>query len=159
MKPIKGYNDAQASGDFERLPAGGYVIKITGVKMRSSSPITIPTLLNGRHVTRIGKDAFRGNAMITGVTIPGSIVGIEDFAFYGCPNLADLTILDGVTRIDGLDAFRYCKALRTITFPKSLKSFRIGFVGRGRTKSRKILQRDVMHNQTTRSHGEHFSKL
>jgi hypothetical protein len=32
MKPIKGYNDAKASGDFERLPAGGYVIKITAVK-------------------------------------------------------------------------------------------------------------------------------
>lgn len=32
MRPIKGYNAAQASGDFERLPAGGYVIKITGVQ-------------------------------------------------------------------------------------------------------------------------------
>lgn len=32
MKPVKGYNDAQASEGFERLPAGGYVIKITGVK-------------------------------------------------------------------------------------------------------------------------------
>lgn len=32
MKPIKGYNDAKASGDFERLPAGGYVVRITGVK-------------------------------------------------------------------------------------------------------------------------------
>ena len=32
MRPIKGYNEAKASGDFERLPAGGYVIKITGVK-------------------------------------------------------------------------------------------------------------------------------
>lgn len=32
MKPIKGYNNAQASGDFERLPAGGYIIKITGVQ-------------------------------------------------------------------------------------------------------------------------------
>lgn len=32
MKPIKGYNDATASGEFERLPAGGYVIKITGVE-------------------------------------------------------------------------------------------------------------------------------
>lgn len=32
MKPIKGYNAAQASGDFERLPAGGYVIKIKAVK-------------------------------------------------------------------------------------------------------------------------------
>lgn len=32
MKPVKGYNSAQASGDFERLPAGGYIIKITGVQ-------------------------------------------------------------------------------------------------------------------------------
>ena len=32
MRPLKGYNQAQASGDFERLPAGGYVIKITGVE-------------------------------------------------------------------------------------------------------------------------------
>lgn len=32
MKPVKGYNAAQASEGFERLPAGGYIIKITGVK-------------------------------------------------------------------------------------------------------------------------------
>ena len=31
MKALAGYNDAKASGDFERLPAGGYVIRITGV--------------------------------------------------------------------------------------------------------------------------------
>lgn len=32
MKPIKGYNDAVASEDFERLPAGGYVIRIQAVE-------------------------------------------------------------------------------------------------------------------------------
>lgn len=32
MRPIKGYNDAQASGEFTRLPAGGYIIKITKVQ-------------------------------------------------------------------------------------------------------------------------------
>ena len=32
MKPIRGYNAAQASGEFERLAPGGYVIKITGVQ-------------------------------------------------------------------------------------------------------------------------------
>ena len=31
MKPIKGYNDAKASADFERLPAGGYLLRITKV--------------------------------------------------------------------------------------------------------------------------------
>lgn len=33
MKPLgKAYNDAQVSGQFERLAPGGYVIKITGVE-------------------------------------------------------------------------------------------------------------------------------
>lgn len=32
MRPLKGYKDAQASGEFERLEAGGYVIRITEVK-------------------------------------------------------------------------------------------------------------------------------
>lgn len=32
MKPIKDFDKIQASGDFERLPAGGYVVKITDVK-------------------------------------------------------------------------------------------------------------------------------
>lgn len=32
MKPIKGYSKVQASGEFERLAPGGYVIKITDVQ-------------------------------------------------------------------------------------------------------------------------------
>ena len=31
MKPVKGYNEAVASGSYTRLPAGGYIIKITSV--------------------------------------------------------------------------------------------------------------------------------
>lgn len=31
MKPLRGYNNAQASTGYERLEAGGYVVKITGV--------------------------------------------------------------------------------------------------------------------------------
>ena len=37
MRPLKGYNEAKVSSDFERLPAGGYVIKITGVKDETAS--------------------------------------------------------------------------------------------------------------------------
>lgn len=32
MNEIKGYNSAAASGEFSRLPAGGYIIKITKVE-------------------------------------------------------------------------------------------------------------------------------
>lgn len=32
MRALKGYNEAQATGEYERLPIGGYVIRITDVK-------------------------------------------------------------------------------------------------------------------------------
>ena len=110
-------------------------IMITGVKMRSPGPVTIPTFLNGRHVTRIKDDAFRDNAMITGVTIPGCIVGIGDRAFAGCANLEELTIREGVKAIGGSDAFRWCPKLKTVTIPKTLtfirqRAFRDGRKGR-----------------------------
>ena len=99
-------------------------ITITGVRLQSPSAITLPQFLNGRHVTRIGNDAFRDNTMITGVTIPGCIVGIGDRAFAGCANLEELTILEGVKAIGGSDAFRWCPKLKTVTLPKSLTFIR-----------------------------------
>lgn len=43
MRPVKGYREAQASGDFERLPAGGYVIKITDIKDEPSKEYLVIT--------------------------------------------------------------------------------------------------------------------
>ena len=43
MRPIKGYKEAQVSGEFERLPAGGYVIKITDVKDEPSKEYIVVT--------------------------------------------------------------------------------------------------------------------
>lgn len=43
MRPVKGYNDAQVSREFERLPAGGYVIKITDVKDEPSKEYILIT--------------------------------------------------------------------------------------------------------------------
>ena len=99
-------------------------LTITGVRLQTPSPVTIPTSLNGKNVTRIGDDAFRDNAMIIGVTIPGCIVGIGDRAFAGCANLEELTILEGVKAIGGSDAFRWCPKLKTVTLPKSLTFIR-----------------------------------
>lgn len=43
MRPIKNYKDVQASGSFERLPAGGYVAKITGVEDRAKAEYLLLT--------------------------------------------------------------------------------------------------------------------
>jgi hypothetical protein len=56
MRPIKNYKDIQASGNFERLPAGGYVAKITGVEDRSRDEYLLLTydIAEGEH-----KDHFK----------------------------------------------------------------------------------------------------
>lgn len=118
-------------------------LMITGVKLNMQCPVTIPSSLGGRPVTRIKDDAFRDNTMITGVTIPGCIVGIGDRAFAGCANLEELTILEGVKAIGGSDAFRWCPALKTVTIPKTLTFIRQRAFRDGGYKERRVNVRSV----------------
>ena len=46
-------------------------------------------------------------------TIPSSVSGIRDWAFWGCNNIISITIPSSVTRI-GLSAFHGCRNLKTI---------------------------------------------
>ena len=93
--------------------------EINSASLTKSMSITIPTELGGYPVSRVKDDAFRGNSFLTGVTIPPGII-IGDRAFYDCQNLEILKLLDGVTSIDGSDAFRNCTSLKTVTIPSSL---------------------------------------
>ncbi|MDD4316830.1 MAG: leucine-rich repeat protein, partial [Clostridia bacterium] len=47
--------------------------------------------LNG--VSAIGKRAFLGNSALTTITVPASVVIIDDFAFEGCINLESVTLM------------------------------------------------------------------
>ena len=123
--PLHGDMSAAANGHlWTYVENNDGSLMITGVKLNMQCPVTIPSSIGGRPVTRIKDDAFRDNAMITGVTIPGCIVGIGDRAFVGCANLSDITIQDGMSAIGGSDAFRGCPKLKTVTFPKSLTFIR-----------------------------------
>ena len=53
----------------------------------SSASITIPTTINGKTVSGISENAFRGNTTITSVFIPTCIEYIGSGAFVGCSNL------------------------------------------------------------------------
>ena len=44
-------------------------------------------------------------------------------AFYGCSNLKDVVLKDGVTTI-GEGAFQYCSSLSNINIPKSVTSIK-----------------------------------
>ena len=65
-------------------------IAITGY-IGANNVVTIPNTINGLPVTSIGVQAFEGSSL-TDVTIPGSVIIIEDNAFIGCSGLTNITL-------------------------------------------------------------------
>ena len=60
------------------------------------------------------------SAYVSITVIPGTI-SIMDYAFYGCTNLTDVTISEGMTRIN-YHAFEGCTSLENITLPSTIDS-------------------------------------
>ena len=93
-------------------------ITITGRNLFSSSFLDIPSTIEGKIVTTIGKSAFEDSSLKS-ITIPNSVTTIGDDAFENCYSLKSITIPDSVTTI-GEYAFRSCDSLISITIPNSV---------------------------------------
>src|SRR6185295_14131249 len=75
--------------------------------------------------------AFSGNTGLTSLTLPDSVTGIPEYAFYYCTNLASVTIGKSLTRIDP-SAFAYCDSLRSVYFMGNAPAGRLYFPGSDR---------------------------
>ena len=106
---------------YEILDDG--TIEITG-RTGSLTILEIPSKIDGKTVTSIGNEAFRGCAL-TSITIPDSVTSIGYLAFYNCYRLTSITIPNSVTSI-GDSAFCSCDSLTSITIPDSITSIGIG---------------------------------
>ena len=82
-----------------------------------SDIVVIPSSYEGRRVTLIDVDAFRGNTNIKYVYIPDSITTISNNAFRGCTSLE--TVRFGDIRVLGQYAFRET-AITSLELPDSL---------------------------------------
>ncbi len=103
---------AVVQAQFNYITNNG-TIKITGYS-GPGGVVVIPETINGLPVTSIGNSAFFNVASLTNVTIPGSVVIIEDFAFGACAGLTSVTIPRSVASI-GYSTFLDCTSLTAIT--------------------------------------------
>lgn len=101
----------------------GFLVYITSEKTAlvacSSSAagnVTIPS-----SVVKIQNKAFLGCNKITNITIPNSVTSIWKDAFYGCSGLTQIEIPNSVTEIRS-GAFGKCTGLTSITIPNSVTS-------------------------------------
>ncbi|MFH1969159.1 MAG: leucine-rich repeat domain-containing protein [Verrucomicrobiota bacterium] len=80
-------------------------------------------------VTGIGNGAFYWCTSLTGVTIPASVTSIGDNGFHFCTSLTGITIPNNVTNI-GYYAFERCTSLGSVTIPTGVTSIKYWtFVG------------------------------
>ena len=87
----------------------------------TDATLVIPDEIDGKKVTAIGYEAFKGCSGLTSITIPASVTSIGYYAFGYCSGLTSITIPDSVTTIEGY-VFYGCRGLTSITIPDSVTS-------------------------------------
>lgn len=92
--------------EYERIED---TIRITGYRGKDTS-VQVPGIMDGCPVTCIGKKAFLSNKMVKQVSLPESILRIEDWAFAFCGKLSKILLPYHSMEI-GQGIFKDCPAL------------------------------------------------
>ena len=101
------------------LNSDGESYRVSGIGSCTDTDIVIPSIYNGKPVTRIGDYAFWDCSSLTSIKIPNSVTSIGDDAFYDCRGLTSVNIPDSVTSI-GAYAFLGCSSLTDIEIPNGV---------------------------------------
>lgn len=85
----------------------------------NASEVIVPEKLENLPVKVVDGFYYNNNESIKKITLPESIVIIENAAFQDCFALEEINIPEGVTKI-GSDAFESCISLSSLTIPKNV---------------------------------------
>ncbi|MBR2343297.1 MAG: leucine-rich repeat protein [Clostridia bacterium] len=139
--------EAVTDGLVFELKNGSYTV--TGYN-GSDTTVIIPKTYEGKNVTSVKSEAFRGNTTVKYVKIPSTVMNIGNGAFRGCTALREVELGSGLRTVGQL-AFDGT-ALIEITLPDGLEaighgafrstpleSITLPFVGGSRNSSNKYL--------------------
>lgn len=104
--------ETHESGDFEYVLLDNGTMEIIGY-LGDAKSLDIPDELDGISVTVIGNNAFYNCSSLASVTIPNSVIAIEDWAFSCCYSLTSVTIPNSLATI-GSNPFESCTKLSDI---------------------------------------------
>jgi hypothetical protein len=96
------------------LNEDGESYRVTGIGTCTDKDITVPSIYNGKPVTRVGARAFANCTSITSITFPTSVTIIDERVFLSCTSLKSVEIPSSVISI-GEYAFGICDSLTNIT--------------------------------------------
>ena len=82
-------------------------VLVSGIVDKDVKEVTIPSEHNGYQVIGIGHDAFKGCINLEKVTMPDSILFIEEGAFSGCCSLREVRMSKNIQYVYH-EAFYYC---------------------------------------------------
>ena len=111
-------NSQEAKGEMRFiLNENGESYSVAAGLSGSKGDIVVPSTHNGLPVTRVKKEGFR-LTKIESITLPDSIVEIEESAFAECYDLTEVSLGKGVTTI-GDSAFSDSRDIEEIIIPDS----------------------------------------
>ena len=88
-------------------------VTITGYNNLHLNSVTVPETIDGKTVTAIGDNVFKGKSSLKTVKIPDTVTSIGNYTFYSCKNLKTVTLGNGVKSL-GTYCFNLCESLESI---------------------------------------------
>ena len=144
---------ANSNGDYTYDVRDDETIEITKYN-GSASNLNIPSTIDGKQVSYIGSDSFRGNKHLNSVTIPDSVKVIQSRAFAECSNLSTLKFGKNVEKI--YDYVFFQTNITEITLPEKLNYISgIAFLGNCVIKNINV---DANNTNFSSNNGIVFSK-
>jgi len=97
----------------------GNEIYINGLKDKEITKINIPSIIDGKEVTRVQPAVFKNNSKLIAIKLPDTITYIGHSTFYNCKSLKTVYLPKNLKRIES-QMFQYCTSLKQIKLPNSI---------------------------------------